>query len=88
MCDGPDDFAAAKRGELRHFDAEQAFLRAYINEDVYIEILDKYQEFPGAVGLLNNAIYRLVQASTSSAKTSSLTLRIKRRWRGSPPSLE
>ena len=30
--------AAAKDGELRHFDAEQAFLKADIDEEIYIEI--------------------------------------------------
>ena len=47
--------ATAKDGELRHFDTEQAaFLKADIDEE--------YQEFPGAVGLLNKVIYGLVQA--------------------------
>ena len=42
--------AAAKDGELRHFDAEQAFLKANIDEEIYIEIPEEFQEFPGAVG--------------------------------------
>ena len=54
--------AAAKDGELRHFDAEQAFLKADIDEEIYIEIPEEFQEFPGAVGRLNKAIYGLVQA--------------------------
>ena len=54
--------AAAKDGELRHFDAEQAFLKADIDEEIYVEIPEKFQEFPGAVGRLNKAIYGLVQA--------------------------
>ncbi|CAM9484073.1 unnamed protein product, partial [Ascophyllum nodosum] len=54
--------AAAKDGELRHFDAEQAFLKADIDEEVYTEIPEEFQEFPGAVGRLNKAIYGLVQA--------------------------
>ena len=54
--------AAAKDGELRHFDAEQAFLKADIGEEIYIEIPEEFQEFPGAVGRLNKAIYGLVQA--------------------------
>ena len=54
--------AAAKDGELRHFDAEQAFLKADIEEEIYIEIPEEFQEFPGAVGRLNKAIYGLVQA--------------------------
>ena len=53
---------AAKDGELRHFDAEQAFLKADIDEEIYIEIPEEFQEFPGAVGRLNKAIYGLVQA--------------------------
>ena len=54
--------AAAKDGELRHFNAEQAFLKADIDEEIYIEIPEEFQEFPGAVGRLNKAIYGLVQA--------------------------
>ena len=54
--------AAAKDGELRHFDAEQAFLKADIDEEIYIEIPKEFQEFPGAVGRLNKTIYGLVQA--------------------------
>ena len=54
--------AAAKDGELRHFDAEQAFLKADTDKEIYIEIPEEFQEFPGAVGRLNKAIYGLVQA--------------------------
>ena len=54
--------AAAKDGELRHFDAEQAFFKADIDEEIYIEFPEEFQEFPGAVGRLNKAIYGLVQA--------------------------
>ena len=54
--------AAAKDGELRHFDAEQAFLKADTDEEIYIEIHEEFQEFPGAVGRLNKAINGLVQA--------------------------
>ena len=54
--------AAAKDGELRHFDAEQAFLKANIDEEIYIEIPEEIQKFPRAVGRLNKAIYGLVQA--------------------------
>ena len=54
--------AAAKDGELRHFDAEKAFLKADVDEEIYIEIPEEFQEFPGAVELLNKAIYGLVQA--------------------------
>ena len=54
--------AAAKDGELRHFDVEQAFFKADIDEEIYIEIPEEFQEFPGAVGRLNKAIYGLVQA--------------------------
>ena len=48
---------AAKDGELRHFDAERAFLKADIDEQIYMEIPGEFQEFPGAVGRLNKAIY-------------------------------
>ena len=54
--------AAAKDGELRHFDAKQAFLKADIEKEIYVEIPEEFQEFPGAVGRLNKAIYGLVQA--------------------------
>ena len=54
--------AAAKDEELRHFDVEQAFLKADIDEEIYVEIPEEFQEFPGAVGRLNKAIYGLVQA--------------------------
>ena len=54
--------AATKDGELRLFDAEQALLKADIDEEMYIEIPEEFQEFPGAVGRLNKAIYGLVQA--------------------------
>ena len=54
--------AAAKDGELRHFDAEEAFLKVDTDEEIYIEIPEEFQEFPGAVGRLNKAIYGLVQA--------------------------
>ena len=54
--------AAATDGELRHFDAEQAFLKVNIDEEICIEIPEEFQEFPGAVGRLNKAIYGLVQA--------------------------
>ena len=54
--------AAAKDGELGHFDAKQAFLKANIDEEIYIEIPEEFQEVPGAVGRLNKAIYGLVEA--------------------------
>ena len=41
--------AAAKDGELRHFDAEQAFLKVDIDEEIHIEIPEEFHEFPGAV---------------------------------------
>ena len=41
--------AAAKDEELRHFDAEQAFFKADIDEEIYVEIPEEFQEFPGAV---------------------------------------
>ena len=54
--------AAAKDGELRHFYVEQAFLKADIDEEIYIEIPEEFQEFPGAVGRVNKVIYGVVQA--------------------------
>ena len=51
--------AAARDGELRHFDAEQTFLKADIDEEIYIEIPKEFQEVPGAVGRLNKVIYGL-----------------------------
>ena len=54
--------AAATDGELRQFDAEQALLRADIDEEICIETPEEFQEFPGPVGQLNNAIYGFVQA--------------------------
>ena len=54
--------ATAKDGELRHFDAEQAFFKADTDKEIYIEIPEEFQEFPGAVRRLNKAIYELVQA--------------------------
>ena len=54
--------AVAKDDELRHFDAKQAFLKADMDEEIYMEIPEEFQEFPGAVGRLNKAIYGLVQA--------------------------
>ena len=54
--------ALANDKRLRHFDAEQAFLKADIDEEIYIEIPEESQEFSGAVGRLNKAIYALVQA--------------------------
>ena len=54
--------AAAKDRELRYFDTEQGFLKAKIDEEIYIEIPEEFQEFPGAVGRLNKAIDGLVQA--------------------------
>jgi len=54
--------AAVEDRELRHLDVEQAFLQADIDEEVYIELPEDFQEFPGAVGRLNKAVYGLVQA--------------------------
>ena len=36
-------------------------MNANIDEEIYIEIPEKFQAFPGAVGRLNEAIYGLVQ---------------------------
>ena len=38
------------------------FVKADIDEEIYVEIPEEFQEFPGAVGRLNKAIYGLVQA--------------------------
>ena len=54
--------AAAKDGALRHFHAKQTFFKADIDEEIYVEIPEVFQEFPGAVGRLNETIYGLVQA--------------------------
>ena len=54
--------AVAKDGDLCHFGGERAFLKADINENIYIEIPERYQEFSGAVELLNKVAYGLVQA--------------------------
>ena len=35
--------AATKEGELLHFDAEQAFLKVDIEEEIYIEIPEEFQ---------------------------------------------
>ena len=37
-------------------------MKADIDEEINIEITEEFQEFPGAVGRLNNAIYGLVHA--------------------------
>ena len=65
--------AAAKDGELRHFDAEEAFLKADIDEEIHIGIPEEVQEVPGAVGRLNKAIYGLVQAGRCWNKSSVTT---------------
>ena len=46
---------------MHHIDAEQAFLKANSDEEVYIKIPQEHQEFSGAVGLLNRMICGLVQ---------------------------
>ena len=37
-------------------------MEANVDEEIYVEIPEEYQEFPGAVGLLKKAIYELAQA--------------------------
>ena len=54
--------AATKGRELRHFDADQAFLKADIDREIYIEIPEEFREFPRAGGRLNKANHGLVQA--------------------------
>ena len=66
MCDGGDSMIFQRKMEPREpiargISSEQAFLKADIDEETYIEIPKEYQEFPRAVGLLNKAIYGLVQ---------------------------
>ena len=56
-------------GKQRHFDAEQATLKTNNDEEIYLQIPKEYQEFLGAVGLLNKAIYGLVQAGECGKKT-------------------
>ena len=60
-------------GELHHFDEEQAFLKADIDEEIYIEIPEEYQEFSGAVCLLNKVIYGLVQVGRCWKNRSATT---------------
>ena len=60
----PDVFGDGSGQERRAapFRREQAFLKADIDEEIYIEIPEEFQEFPEAVGRMNKAIYGLVQA--------------------------
>ena len=59
----PDTLATApaKDKELHHYDGEQAFLEASVDEGIYIKISKENQKLPRAVGLLNK-IYGLVLA--------------------------
>ena len=55
--------AAATDGELRHFDAEQAFFRRILTKKYTLRSPRSSRSFRGqAVGRLNKAIYGLVQA--------------------------
>ena len=65
--------AAPKDGELGHFDAEQAFLKADVDEEMYIEIPEEFQEFPGAVGRLNKAIFTDSYKRGGAGTTNSVT---------------
>ena len=56
--------AAVMDMELRHIDFEQAYLLADVDTEICIELPGEYREFPDAVGILNKAIYGLVQAGT------------------------
>lgn len=49
--------------KLHHIDVEQVFIQASVEEEIHIELPEKYQDFPGAVGKLNRSSYGLVQAS-------------------------
>ena len=53
--------AAAKDGELRHFDAEEEFLETSVDEEIYIQDSREISGVPGSMRLLNK-IYGLVQA--------------------------
>ena len=58
----PDTLAtvASKDEKLHNFDTEQVFSEASVDEEIYIKVLEKNQNFTGAVGLLN-MIYGLIQ---------------------------
>ena len=53
--------AAAKDGELCHFDGEEAFLKTSAGNETYIEDFRGISEVSGGIGVLNK-IYELVQA--------------------------
>lgn len=48
--------------EIRHVDFEKAYLQAPIDQEIFVEIPEEYQEIPGAVGKLNKAMNGLTQA--------------------------
>ena len=48
--------AAVEIWELRHIDAEQSYLEADFDEEIYIEFPEDYRAFPNAVGMLRKAI--------------------------------
>lgn len=48
---------------------EQAFVQATVDEEIYIELPEEYQDFPRAVGRLNNSIDGLVQARFASTRS-------------------
>lgn len=53
--------AAVDERELRHSAVEE-FIRAGVDEKIYIELPEEYQAFPGAMGKFNKAVYGLLQA--------------------------
>lgn len=42
---------------LRHFDVEQAFVQATVEEEIYTDVPEEYEDSPGADGRLNKPIY-------------------------------
>lgn len=53
--------AAVEDLERRHMDVVQAFTRAPITKQLYTEIPENHQNFPGAVRILKKGLYGTVQ---------------------------
>lgn len=60
--------------EFNHVDVKQAFIQADVEEEVYIELPEEYQDFLGSVGRLLRALHGLVQASRNSILMATGTL--------------
>ena len=81
--------AAAKDGELRHFNAEEAFLETSVDEEISVQDSREISGVPGGMGLLNK-IYRLVQAARylfniicdDKFEQSEANRHVFRKWRG------